>query len=83
MRELEATVQELTRQLHQGRVKAIVDLRVAGGLISADQRRKSMTSSAKLNDAVLEVVRKELVEIIVHMNKPTGEGTPSLGRYIQ
>jgi len=65
---LETIVQQLTAQLHEERVQVILDLRVAGGLVSQKERSKSFDSFAKLPDEALDMIRLDLVKICGRIN---------------
>jgi hypothetical protein len=66
----------LRRQLHDALVANILDLRVAGGLISENERSKSQVTTAKLSNEALELMRADLVKIFARINS-TASPAPS------
>jgi len=66
--DLERRVQELVNQNREERVRSLVDLRVASGLISESERNKSEAVTAKLNDESLQMIRHDLLKIFARLN---------------
>ena len=62
--QLETTVNDLRRQLRDERIRFIVDLRLAGGLMSRDQRDAAELAVRRLSDESLELVRGNLLEML-------------------
>lgn len=69
---LEKRVADLSRENRELRINHIVDLRVAGGLISESERHNSKVATTTLNDEALEIIRQHLVKIFASLNGPTG-----------
>jgi hypothetical protein len=76
-RQLENVINDLKRQLHDALVANILDLRVAGGLISETERSKSYGTMGKLSNEALEFMRRDLVKIFARINT-TSSPAPSM-----
>lgn len=68
IRQLEDRVQQLTRQVREERVKALIDLRIASGLTTERERSESEVTMAKLSDEALGLIRQDLVKIFARIN---------------
>ena len=66
--ELENLVDDLRRQLHDTLVANILDIRVAGGLLTENERSKSQGTMAKLSNEVLEIIRRDMLKIFSRLN---------------
>ena len=69
--QLENIINDLRRQLHDALVANILDIRVAGGLLTENERSKSQATMAKLSNEVLEFMRRDLVKIFARINTTT------------
>lgn len=67
-RELENTINDLKRQLHDALVANIIDLRVAGGLLTENERSKSQATVAKLSNEALEFIKRDLVKSLTRIS---------------
>lgn len=67
-RQLENLIGDLRRQLHDTLVANILDLRVAGGLLTENERSKSQATMAKLSNEVLEIIRRDMLKIFSRLN---------------
>ena len=67
-RQLENIINDLKRQLHDTLVANILDIRVAGGLLTENERSKSQGTMAKLSNEVLEIIRRDMLKIFSRLN---------------
>jgi hypothetical protein len=58
----------LTRQLREERVRGLIDLRVAAGLIKENERSDSEAKLPRLPDDAIEIMRRDLVKILARIN---------------
>lgn len=77
---LETTVQQLAAQLHEERLQAILDLRIAGGLVTQKERSESYDSLARLPDEALDMIRGDLVKIFSRINAANRPATSTSAR---
>jgi hypothetical protein len=70
-RQLENTISDLTRRLHEEPIRTLLDLRVAGGLVNENERSESEPKVTKLGDDALELMRQDLVKVLARISNPT------------
>ena len=80
IRQLEDRVLQLTRQLREERLGALIDLRVAIGLIAEKERSESEATMAKLSDEALGLIRQDLVKIFARINAADTPATSTSAR---
>lgn len=80
IRQLEDRVLQLTRQVREERVKALIDLRIASGLTIEKERSKSEATLAKLGDEALGIMRQDLVKIFARINTADTPATSTSAR---
>ena len=80
MRQLEDHVLQLTRQLREERVKALIDLRIASGLVTEKERSKSEATMTKFSDEALGMLRQDLVKILARINVADAPATSTHAR---
>jgi len=79
-RQLEDRVQQLTRQLHEERVKTLIDLHVASGLTTEKERSESEATMTKLSNEALGIMRQDLVKIFARLNAADTPATSTSAR---
>jgi uncharacterized tellurite resistance protein B-like protein len=79
-RQLEDHVLQLTRQLHEERVKTLIDLHVASGLTTEKERSQSEETMTKLNDEALGIMRQDLIKIFSRINAADTPATSTSAR---
>ena len=79
-RQLEHSVLELTRQLREERLRALIDLHVASGLITEKERSESEATMTKLSDEALGIMRRDLVKIFARINAADTPATSTSAR---
>ena len=80
VRQLEDRLLQLTRQLHEERVRTLIDLRVAIGLVTEKERSESEATMARLNDEALGIMRRDLVKICARINAADTPATSTSAR---
>ena len=80
IRQLEDRVLQLTRQLREERVRALIDLRLAIGLVTEKERSESEATMAKLSDEALGLIRQDLVKIFTRINAADTPATSTPAR---
>ena len=80
IRQLEHSVLQLTRQLREEQVRALIDLRVASGLVTEKERSESEATMTKLNDEALGIMRHDLVKIFARINAADTPATSTSAR---
>jgi len=79
-RQLEDRLLQLTRQLHEERVRTLIDLHIASGLITEKERSESEATMAKLSDEALGLIRQDLVKIFTRINAADTPATSTPAR---
>jgi hypothetical protein len=85
---LENSVSELTRQLCEERVRALVDLCIACGLITENERSHEEAKATKLSDDAIELIRRDLVKVVARISNQgsshdiAGSGTNRQAPYV-
>jgi hypothetical protein len=69
-RQLEGRVLELTRSLREERIRNLVDLHRACGLIAERERSDEEKKIERLGDDAVELIRRDLVRILARINSP-------------
>jgi hypothetical protein len=77
IRELENTICDLRRQLHEERVGFIFDLRMAAGLVSEKERNESPAELAKIPADGLAIMRRDLVKVLTKLSNIASSPSPS------
>jgi hypothetical protein len=69
--QLEDRVLQLTRQVREERVRVLIDLRLASGLITEKERSEAEATMTKLSDEALGMIRQDLVKVLARINNAT------------
>jgi hypothetical protein len=78
-RQLENTIADLRRQLHDERIGFIFDLRIAAGLASENERNESAANLARISVDALTMMRRDLVKVLAKLSSTVSSPSPSVG----
>jgi len=78
--QLEDRVLQLTRQVREEQVRALIDLRVAIGLVTEKGRSESEATVTKFSDEALGIMREDLVKIFARINAADTPATSTSAR---
>lgn len=80
MHVLETTVHQLTVQLHEERVQAVLDLHIASGLAMQKERSEVYDDLAQLPNEALSILRRDLVKVLARISNSVTQVETSAAR---